>query len=139
MTAKGYFTIERNIMGLNTSEIESTLGFRPGRFDKGVIFLELLQRPTLDQFEQGGSTRYSARKGLKINELTPRIIPFAWTNQRLVKIEPIIRHTPLESYPAAPRFGASEQWLLKEGVEILAREICTLQKGDTYWGRGKPS
>ena len=137
MLATGFFTIERNLTGRSTSEIETTLGFRPGRLDKGVRFLELLRPPNLDEFELGGSTRYAGRSGLAMNELTPLRIPSAWMNQRLVKVEPIIPHTGSESYPAAPGSGASEQWVLKKGVQIPSQEICTLQKGDTYWGRAR--
>ena len=144
MFARGYFTIERNLIGLRTDQIETTLGFRPGRLHGGARVLELLRRPTLSEFELGGTTRYPNRKGLVLSELVPRSLPFAWTNERLVKVEPILPHTKGESYPAAPgwdraRLGASEQWKLKESARILTREICLLQRGATYWGRAGKS
>ena len=38
---KGYFTVERNIEGATLREIESKLGFRPGRLAQGARVLVL--------------------------------------------------------------------------------------------------
>jgi len=61
---KGYFTVERNIVGLRLRQIEATLGFRPGRLTSGARVLVLQRQPSVGEFVFAGSTRYPNASGL---------------------------------------------------------------------------
>jgi hypothetical protein len=61
---KGYFTVERNLIGLSPREMESKIGFRPGRLTAGARILVLLRQPNLEEFIFAGSTKYSDANGL---------------------------------------------------------------------------
>ena len=129
---KGYFTIERNLVGLSPRQMETRLGFRPGRLTPGARILVLLRQPNLDEFVFAGSTRYSDAKGL-VDEKSRRLtsIPHAWLGQRLVKVDPNLPHTAFEWYPTAE--APIEQWELIEPVD--AREVCRLTVDQGYWRR----
>lgn len=128
----GYFTIERNIQGLTTREIETRLGFRPGRLTHGARVIALAHEPRPDEFEPRGSTRYPDGTGLEKPSLhATKYIPGAWFGQRLVKVEPTLPHSGFEWYPPSP--GAAEQWKLMKPV--TGYEVCRLSAGETYWGR----
>ncbi len=132
MTVKGYFTIERNIRGLSTQEIERKLGFRRGRLTHGARVLVLEREPRADEFESAGSTRFSGGKGLNLEELQrTKSIPGAWLGQRLVKVVPDLIDSAFEWYPGASSIAA-EQWKLTKNVP--AHEVCRLKAGDRYWG-----
>ena len=134
MVVTGYFTIESNIMSLSAMEIAGKLGFNVRLVTDGLEVLELLRRPLLGEFELGGSTLFAGRDGLAHGELKPNTIPFAWTNQRLVKVRPVLAGTSKDDYP--PALGArAEQWVLNPGISIPARLIRRLRTGERYWGR----
>jgi hypothetical protein len=127
---KGYFTVERNIVGSNLREMELKLGFRPGRLTNGVRVLVLLRPPRVGEFVFAGSTRYSDADGLVgIDQRKDVPIPHAWLGQRLVKVEPHLPHSAFEWYPRAQ--SPVEQWQLL--VAIPAREVCRLTVQQTYW------
>jgi hypothetical protein len=128
----GYFTIDRNLVGLSPREMETSLGFRPGRLTPGARILVLVRQPTLDDFIFAGSTRYSDANGL-VDASQRRLtsIPHAWLGQRLVKVAPILPHSDFEWYPTAKT--PIEQWQLIRPVD--ARELCRLTVEQRYWGR----
>jgi hypothetical protein len=128
----GYFTIERNIVGCSLRELESKLGFRPGRLTDGARFLALVRPPAVGQFVFAGSTRYSDAKGLvDVGKRRNVPIPHAWHGQRLIKVQPNLQHTATEWYPTAS--SPVEQWQLL--VPIGAEEICQLTSDQVYWPR----
>lgn len=129
---RGYFTIERNLLGLSPREMESRLGFRPGRLTPGARVLLLLRQPTLHEFVFAGSTKYSDARGL-VDRPARRLaeIPHAWRGQRLVKVEAELPHSDFEWYPIAKR--PIEQWQLVQPID--ASEICRLSVDQAYWGR----
>jgi hypothetical protein len=130
---RGYFTVERNIVGLTLREMEDALGFRPGRLASGARVLVLQKQPIVGQFVFAGSTRYSDAEGLvPIEQRSEFPIPHAWLNQRLVKIDPNLAHTRGEEYPQAK--SPVEQWELV--VRVPADEVCRLTAGQAYWPRG---
>jgi hypothetical protein len=130
--ATGYFTVERNIVGLSLREMESRLGLRPGRLTHGARVLALVRQPFVGEFVFAGSTLYSDAKGLVDVELRRNVpVPGAWSGQRLVKVAPTLVHSSFEWYPAAD--SPIEQWKLVVPVE--AREVCQLQFHDVYWPR----
>ncbi len=132
---KGYFTIERNIVGLTVRQLEATLGFRPGRFNAGARVLVLQRQPQVGEFVFAGSTRYSGAAGLVDADTRRRDastrIPGAWLGQRLVKVSPNLPHTAFEWYPDST--SPAEQWELL--VLLAADEVCRLTPGQTYWPR----
>ena len=128
----GYFTVERNIVGATLWDMESKLGFRPGRLIKGARVLVLRQQPGAGQFVFAGSSRYSDAKGLVGIEKRQNFpIPHAWLGQRLVKVVPNLPHSESESYPAAK--SPVEQWELL--VRVAADEVCRLDARQAYWPR----
>lgn len=127
----GYFTIERNIRGLTPREIETKLGFRPGRLTHGARILAFDREPLIGEFEPRGSTRFSDGRGLDKSALhSSKFMPGAWLGERLVKVEPVLPHTAFEWYP--PSQSAAEQWRLISPVP--GHEVCMLSAGDRYWG-----
>ena len=129
---KGYFTVERNIMGATLAELEQKLGFRRGRLALGARVLALQRRPAVGEFVVGGSTRLSAAEGLIPRDQRRSVaIPHAWLNQRLVKVVPKLPHSEQEWYPAAS--SPVEQWELL--VRVPAEEVCELTGPRAYWGR----
>lgn len=134
----GYFTIESNILGLNTRQIELRLGFRPGRLDAGARVWVLQRTPRLGEFSCRGSTRVPDGRGLDHQRIAAtQFLPGAWVNQRLVKVEPITPHSREESYPRAQGIAA-EQWYLNPSATIHATLTQELRGGETYWGRRRP-
>jgi hypothetical protein len=128
----GYFTIERNLVGLSPREMETRLGFRPGRLTAGARILVLVRQPTVDEFIFSGSTRYSNAKGLVPPPLRRvNSIPHAWLGQRLVKVDPNLPHSGFEWYPDAT--AAVEQWQLIKPVD--ATEVSRLSVDQKYWPR----
>ena len=131
---KGYFTIERNILGLSTQEIERVLGFPRGRLTSGAKILALFREPYHDEYEPAGSTLFPQRQGLRLKELIEtRFRPGAWVGQRLVKVVPDSPHSVTEWYPPAPLSGAVEQWLLTKLVPAI--EVGRLAVGERYYPR----
>jgi hypothetical protein len=129
----GYFTIERNIVGLSLPEMESKLGLRPGRLTQGARVLVFLRQPVPGEFAFAGSTLYSDAKGLVGVELRKSVpVPHAWLGQRLVKVVPELAHSSSESYPAAT--SPVEQWQLL--IPMDAKEVCQLKVPQAYWPRG---
>jgi hypothetical protein len=131
---RGYFTIERNILGLNLREMEFKLGFPPGWLAGGARVLLLLKQPSVGKFVYAGSTRYPDARGLVgVAHRQNFPIPHAWLNQRLVKVKPIRQLTAGDDYPAAKE-GAIEQWQLVE--DVMGEEVCRLlNPQQKYWGR----
>ena len=128
----GYFKIERNIVGLTLQELESKLGFRPGRLADGARVLALMHQPMVGQFAFAGSTRYSDAEGLVPLEQRRNFpVPHAWLGQRLVKVAPNLRHTADELYPRAT--VPVEQWKLL--VPGTPQEISQLRGVAAYWPR----
>jgi hypothetical protein len=126
----GYFTVERNLVGATLRELESKLGFRPGRLSQGARILLLLRQPTVGEFVFAGSTRYSDAKGLVDLARRRNVpIPHAWRGQRLVKVVPNLGHNEAEWYPQAQ--SPVEQWQLIRAVP--AEEISHLQGAQSYW------
>ena len=128
----GYFTVERNIVGLSLREMEAKLGLGPGRLTDGARVLALVRQPLVGEFVFAGSTLYPDAKGLVDVELRRNVpVPHAWLGQRLVKVAPKLVHSSLEWYPAAR--SPVEQWKLLVPVE--ADEVCQLERHQTYWPR----
>ncbi len=126
----GYFTVERNIVGLSLPEMESALGLRPGRLAQGARVVTLTRQPLVGEFVFAGSTWYSDAKGLVDVEQRRNVaVPHAWLGQRLVKVIPTLAHTPEESYPRART--PVEQWQLL--VFVGAEHVCYLGLGQRYW------
>jgi len=132
----GYFTVERNLVGLSPREMETRLGFRPGRLTPGARILILARQPTVDDFIFAGSTRYPDANGL-VDEARRRVtsIPHAWLGQKLVKVAPNLPHSEFEWYPVAET--PIEQWQLTRPVE--ATEVCRLTLDQQYWGPSRRS
>ena len=132
---QGYFTIERNIVGLTLRQLEAKLGFRPGRFTPGARVLVLQRQPFVGEFLFAGSTLYSGANGLVDADTRRRdgstTTPGAWLGQRLVKVSPNLPHTPFEWYPGSK--SPVEQWELL--VRFPAVEVCRLTLDQTYWPR----
>jgi hypothetical protein len=126
----GYFTIERNIVGLSPRQMEPVLGLRIGRMALGARVLLLLTQPARGQFLYAASTkRPKAERLVSAAQRSDFPIPHAWLGQRLVKVVPNIPHSSDEKYPAAA--SPVEQWELVGAV--AATEICTLQVDQSYW------
>ena len=133
LTIKGYFTTEGNILGLNTKEIETKLGFRRDRLAHGASVLVLDREPRPGEFLFAGSTLFPACQGLNADELRrTTFMPGAWIGQRLVKVKPDLPDSAPEGYPRAPPPDAAEQWILTQ--DVPAHEVCRLKAGDRYWG-----
>jgi hypothetical protein len=131
---KGYFTIERNIEGLTPHDMESKLGFRPGRLTAGAKVLVLVRQPSVGEFVFAGSTVYPDGDGLVAIERRRNFpIPHAWLGQRLVKVQPNLPHSPSEYYPSAIGKSPVEQWQLI--VPLGAEEVCRLTAYQPYWRR----
>lgn len=129
---KGYFTVERNIEGATLREMESKLGFRPGRLTPGARVLVLLNPPSVGQFVYAGSTLFSNAEGLvELEKRRNFPIPHAWLGQRLVKVVPNLRDNGDERYPRAT--SPVEQWQLV--VPVAAQEVSQLQGERAYWRR----
>jgi hypothetical protein len=130
---KGYFTVERNIVGLTLHQMEAKLGFRPGRLTNGVRILVLQRQPSVGEFVFAGSTRYPDAEGLvgveQRRSAASTAVPHAWLGQRLVKVAPNLLHTASESYPKA--MSPVEQWELL--VPLPAEEVRQLDWHQTYW------
>lgn len=127
------FTIESNIRGLKTQEIEARLGFRKGRLTLGARVFALDKEPGPEEYEAASSTLYPKAKGLDAKELeVTKARPGAWLGERIVKVVPDLPHSEFEWYP--PVHGiAAEQWILKK--DVIGYEVCRLAVGETYWGR----
>lgn len=131
MLLKGCFTIERNIRGLTTQQIEARLGFRRGRLTHGARILALDREPYPNEYESLGSTFFPNGAGLNAKQLEKtKFRPGAWLGQRLVKVEPNLPHSSFEWYPRSS--SAAEQWRLIKAVP--AHETCRLTVGETYRG-----
>src|SRR4051812_41788018 len=130
---KGYFTVERNLVGLTLRQMEAKLGFRPGRLNDGARLFALRRQPSVGEFVYAGSTRYPDADGLV--DLDARLsaasvsIPHAWLGQRLIKVSPNLLHTSSETYPKAD--SPVEQWQLL--VPLPADEVCHLTSTRAYW------
>jgi hypothetical protein len=131
---RGYFTIERNILGLNLREMEFKLGLPPGWLSGGARVLVLLKQPAVGTFVFAGSTRYPDARGLVgVAKRQNFPIPHAWLNQRLVKVKSIRQMAAGDDYPAV-KVGAVEQWQLLE--DVMGKEVCRLlTQHQKYWGR----
>ena len=131
MFVTGYFTIERNIRGLSTREMELRLGFRPGRLTQGARILVLDREPLPNEYEPVGSSLFPNGTGLDAHALQEtKFRPGAWLGERLVKVEPTIPHSGFEWYP--PASAAVEQWKLT--LPVSAREVSCLAAGERFWG-----
>lgn len=127
----GYFTIERNIEGLNLREMESVLGYPPGQLFGGARVLVLLAQPLVGQFVFAGSTLTpNADDLVPVAKRQNFPIPHAWLGQRVVKVKPNLPPAP-GVWPRAAR--PVEQWQLC--VPVAAREVCRLAGPDVYWRR----
>ncbi len=127
----GCITIERHLVGLSPREMETRLGFRPGRLTPGARILVLVQQPTLDECIFAGSTKLPDAKGLvppPHRRMTT--IPHAWLGQRLVKVDCVLPHSAWEWYPSAKH--PIEQWQLIK--KVGAREVCRLSVDQRYRG-----
>ena len=128
----GYFTVERNIVGLNLLEMESTLGYPPGQLLKGARTLVLLAQPSVGQFVFAGSTLTPDAEDLvPIARRQNFPIPGAWLGQRLVKVKPLLPPLKGVKWPRAKT--PVEQWQLTKLVKM--KEVCRLGPKDVYWGR----
>jgi hypothetical protein len=128
----GYFTVERNIVGLNLLEMESALGYPRDQLQEGARVLVLLEQPLVGEFVFAGSTLTPGA-----DDLVPMAkrrnfpIPHAWLGQRLVKVKPIVPPVKGVIWPRASR--PVEQWQLC--VHVDASEVCRLGPRDVYWRR----
>ena len=128
----GYFTIERNLVGVSLQEMESTLGFRPGRLTSGARIVVLLRQPLAGEFAFAGSTflEEDARALVPLDQRKNVPVPHAWLGQRLLKVIPNLGHSEQERYPSATR--PVEQWQLTVPT-FPAEHVCHLKIGDVYW------
>jgi hypothetical protein len=129
---RGYFTIERNLEGLNLVAMEAALGYPRGQLLQGARVLVLLEQPSVGQFVFAGSTLTP-----NADDLVPIVlrqnfpIPGAWWGQRLVKVKPILPPVKGAPWPRAKK--PVEQWQLC--VPVAAKEVCRLGAQDVYWRR----
>jgi hypothetical protein len=129
----GYFSLERNIEGLNLLDLESTLGYPPGQLLQGARILVLLEQPSVGQFVFAGSTLTpDAGDLVPIARRQNVPIPGAWLGQRLVKVKPNLPPIKGVTWPRAKT--PVEQWQLTELVKM--KEVCRLGPKDVYWRRG---
>lgn len=130
---RGYFTLERNIEGLNMLEMESALGYPQGQLLEGARVLVLLEHPAVGQFVFAGSTLTPDADDLvPVAQRRDFPTPHAWLGQRLVKVRPILSPIRGVKWPRAKQ--PVEQWQLC--VPVGAREVCRLVGQDVYW-RGR--
>jgi hypothetical protein len=130
--AIGYFTIERNIVGLSLPEMESKLGLRPGELTSGARVLVLLRQPFVGEFAFAGSTLLPGAKGLVSIERRQNVpVPHAWLGQRLVKVAARLAYSGSDSHPRAS--SPVEQWKLL--VPVDAEQVCELRGNQAYWPR----
>jgi hypothetical protein len=127
----GYFTIERNIEGLDLARLERAIGYPQGQLAAGARILILLNRPSVGQFAFAGSTLTPDAEDLvPLTERRNFPIPHAWLGQRLVKVKPNL--PPMRGkWPRATT--PVEQWQLT--VPVAAKEVCRLSGQDVYWRR----
>jgi hypothetical protein len=129
---RGYFTIERNLEGLNLIAMEAALGYPRGQLLQGARVLVLLEQPSVGQFVFAGSTLTP-----NADDLVPMVLrqsfptPGAWWGERLVKVKPILPPVKGAQWPRAKR--PVEQWQLC--VPVAAKEVCRLGAQDVYWRR----
>ena len=129
---RGYFTLERNIEGLNLLEMESALGYPRGQLLEGARVLLLAEQPSVGQFVFAGSTLTPNADDLVPVARRANIpVPGAWLGQRLVKVKPILSPIRGLSWPRAKR--PVEQWQLC--VPVAATEVRRLGVRDVYWRR----
>lgn len=128
----GYFTIERNIEGLNLLEMESALGYPAGQLSQGARVFVLVEQPSVGQFVFAGSTLTpNADDLVPIAGRQKFPIPHAWLGQRLVKVKPNLPPIVGARWPRATR--PVEQWQLCLQVDV--KEVSRLGPRDTYWRR----
>ena len=128
----GYFTVERNIQGLNLPDLESTLGYPPGQLRQGARIFVLLEQPSVGQFVFAGSTLTPDAGDLVPIALRRNVpIPGAWLGQRLIKVKPNLPPIKGIDWPRAKR--PTEQWQLTALVKM--KEVCRLGPTDVYWRR----
>jgi len=129
----GYFTVERNIQGLNLVEMESTLGYPRGQLVQGARVLVLLEQPSVGQFVFAGSTLTPDAEDLvPISQRQNSPVPGAWLGQRLVKVQPNLPPIKGVTWPRAAT--PVEQWQLTQPVKM--KEVCRLGPKEVYWRRG---
>jgi len=130
---RGYFTVERNIEGLNLLEMESVLGYPRGQLLEGARVLVLLEHPAVGQFVFAGSTLTPDAEDLvPVGQRQNFPTPHAWLGQRLVKVRPNLPPIKGVRWPRAKR--PVEQWQLC--VPVAAKEVSRLAAQDVYWRRG---
>ena len=159
MFVTGFVTRERWIIGKTPREMESLLGFRPGRMAQGAGVYALDRLPQASEFDFAGYTHLPS--GMSISEAaaarsagttrspqqqklralididkTKKTMLNSWTlvgRERLVKVVPVLRLEP-ESYP--PGDGV-EQWKLLNAVPAtLVRQ--PLGPNEVYDPYGNP-
>jgi hypothetical protein len=129
----GYFTVERNIEGLNLLEMEATLGYPSGQLVQGARIFVLLEQPSVGEFVFAGSTLTPDASDLvPVSQRRNFPIPGAWLGQRLVKVKPNLPPIKGIAWPRAER--PVEQWQLTKLVKM--KEIRQLGPSDVYWRRG---
>lgn len=129
MVVRGYFTVERKIIGLTTHEIEHRLGFRRNFLTYGCCVVALAREPEPDEYEPAGSTLFPGGQGVRS---LPKFKPGSWLGTRLVKVVSGLSGDH-EMYPRCFSLAA-EQWRLTVD-SFPAYEVCRLRAGDTYWCR----
>ncbi|MGB7762320.1 MAG: hypothetical protein WBL61_20970 [Bryobacteraceae bacterium] len=127
----GYITKEKFIAGRTLTEIEDILGYRRGRFAKGIVVVHPTRLPLASEFELAAYSmvaehRYQEPGGLDIGKLKQLAIA-SWTLlglERLVKVWPSTPHDlnlePDTQYP--PGRGAP-QWKLTTKLDGIAVDI----------------
>jgi hypothetical protein len=132
---KGYFTLEKNIVGLSLEQIEAALGLPAGLLTKhGARILRLKRQPGVGEFAYAGSTYFPGGDGLVgLEQRLNFPIPGAWLGERLAKVVPCGPRSPEDRYPRV-KDGRVEQWVLLTPVD--AEEIVLLGAGQRYWPRG---
>ncbi|MFN2424479.1 MAG: hypothetical protein ABR572_11975, partial [Cryomorphaceae bacterium] len=58
----GFVTLQRFVQGRTLSEIENILGFRKGKFAKGVMVSAALELPEIDGFELAGYSQVAGHR-----------------------------------------------------------------------------
>lgn len=135
INAHGCFTQERFLLvnGHSLKHMEYLLGYRRGRFEKGIYVGLLTQLPRADEFEFGGynmipTDKLSADRFRGMN-ITPQFKEqFIRDNftlngpDRLVKVFPVLRHSGEETYPPGPGIP---QWMLTKELPFQVIQVIT--------------
>jgi hypothetical protein len=122
------------------AEVETILGYRPGRLALGMAIASLLQLPSVDGFElrpysQIADHRFKIAAGLDLDKLKT-IARSSWGiggREGLVKVIPMIAHDPkMEPDMQYPPGKGAPQWMITRKVGARVEGIFTDYRNGRY-------